>query len=81
MVRVGGDQFLVLLPATGAEEAERIRARLTGALARFNTERSPALRFPTGVIVIAEASDWAAGMKRADERLYDAKREASAGQL
>lgn len=81
VVRVGGDQFLVLLPATGAEEAERIRARLTGALARFNTERSLALRFPTGVSVIAEASDWAAGMKRVDERLYDAKREASAGQL
>jgi len=37
--------------------------------------------FSTGVSVVAEASDWAAGMKRADERLYDAKREAGAGQL
>ena len=36
---------------------------------------------PPGVSVIADASDWTAGMKRADERLYDAKREAAAGQL
>ena len=81
VVRVGGDEFLVLLPATGAEEAERIRTRLSGALAQFNAERNLVVRFSTGVSVIAEASDWAAGMKRADERLYDAKREAVAGQL
>jgi diguanylate cyclase (GGDEF)-like protein/PAS domain S-box-containing protein len=81
VVRAGGDEFLVLLPATGAEEAERIRARLSGALAQFNTERNLALRFSTGVSVIADAADWAPGMKRADERLYDAKREAIAGQL
>ncbi len=81
VVRVGGDEFLVLLPATGADEAERIRARLSAALAQFNTERNLALRFSTGVSVIAEAADWAPGMKRADERLYDAKRAAIAGQL
>ncbi len=81
VVRVGGDEFLVLLTATAAEEAERIRARLSGALAQFNAERNLVVRFSTGVSVIAEAGDWAAGMKRADERLYDAKREAAAGQL
>ena len=76
-----GDEFLVLLPATGAEEAERIPARLSGALAQFNAERNLVLRFSTGVSVITEANNWAAGMKRADERLYVAKREAIAGQL
>ncbi len=80
VIRQGGDEFLVLLPATGADEAERIRTRLTASLASFNGERGLGLRFSTGVSVIADAADWAPGVKRADERLYEAKRNAVAAQ-
>ncbi len=78
VIRQGGDEFVVLLPATGADEAERVRARLNGALAQFNTGSATALRFSTGVSVAADASDWSAAITRADERLYEAKREAGA---
>lgn len=77
VIRQGGDEFVVLLPSTGADEAERIRARLGAALAQFNgTGGTRPLRFSTGVSVAADAGDWAAAITRADERLYDAKREA-----
>lgn len=78
VIRQGGDEFVVLLPSTGADEAERIRARLWAALAQFNGTSPVPLRFSTGVSVAADASDWAAAIKRADERLYEAKREAGA---
>ncbi len=78
IVRHGGDEFIVLLPSTTADEAERIRARLPGALAQFNAGRRHALRFSTGVAVAADAADWAPALKRADARLYEAKRDAGA---
>lgn len=78
VVRQGGDEFIVLLPSTTADEAERIRARLAGALAQFNGGRTLPLRFSTGVSVAADAADWAPALKRADDRLYEAKRDAGA---
>lgn len=78
VVRQGGDEFIVLLPATTADEAERIRGRLAGALAQFNAGRPQPLRFSTGVSVAADATDWAPALKRADDRLYEAKRDAGA---
>lgn len=78
VIRQGGDEFVVLLPATGVDEAERIRSRLPAALAQFNGTRTTALRFSTGVAVATDAGDWTAAVKRADERLYDRKREVGA---
>ena len=78
VIRQGGDEFVVLLPATTAEEAERVRARLGAALAQFNAGSVCPLRFSTGVAVAADAGDWAAAIKRADERLYESKGQAGA---
>jgi diguanylate cyclase (GGDEF)-like protein/PAS domain S-box-containing protein len=75
VIRQGGDEFIVLLPSTTADEAESIRARMAGALAQFNHERTLPVRFSAGISVAADAADWAAAIKRADERLYEAKRE------
>lgn len=74
VVRQGGDEFVVLLPATTAEEADRIHGRMGPALAQFNGERTPPLRFSAGLAVAADAADWAAAITRADERLYESKR-------
>lgn len=78
VIRQGGDEFVVLLPSTGAEEAERIRGRLWAALDQFNSTSAVPLRFSAGVSVAADAGDWGGAIKRADERLYEAKREAGA---
>lgn len=78
VVRQGGDEFIVLLPSTTADEAERIRSRLPGALAQFNAGRTQPLRFSTGVSVAADAADWTPALKRADDRLYEAKRNVGA---
>ena len=78
VIRQGGDEFVVLLPSTGADEAERIRARLGAALAQLNADRGTPLRFSTGVSVAADAGDWTSALTRADQRLYEAKRQAGA---
>ncbi len=77
VIRQGGDEFMVLLPSTTADEAERIRDRMSAALAQFNAASATALRFSTGLSVAADAADWTAALKRADERLYERKRESA----
>ena len=81
VIRVGGDEFLVLLPATGADEAERIRSRLPSALhaVQCRAGHGPALlhRHERD----CRRRRLGAGLKRADERLYEAKRVAITGQL
>lgn len=71
--RLGGDEFLVLLPSTSAAEAERIRERMDVALCRLNESGTPALRFSTGVAVAEGPPSWETSLALADERLYDAK--------
>ncbi|MFN8644755.1 MAG: histidine kinase N-terminal 7TM domain-containing protein [Candidatus Binatia bacterium] len=78
VIRQGGDEFIVLLPLTTADEAERIRSRMAAALDHFNVGRPNPLRFSTGVSVAADAADWSGAINRADGRLYDAKRDAGA---
>lgn len=78
VIRQGGDEFVVLLPSTGADKAESIRVRMGAALARFNAGRATPVRFSSGLSVAANASDWAPAIRRADERLYEAKRDARA---
>lgn len=71
--RLGGDEFLVLLPTTSAAEAERIRQRMDDALRRHNECAAHALRFSTGVAVAEDPASWDASLALADQRLYDAK--------
>lgn len=65
LARQGGDEFVLLLPATGAEEAEKVLERL----------RAPGLRVGWSV----GATEWVAGeslddcLARADSRLYAVK--------
>ena len=76
--RIGGEEFLIVAPATGLEEAAAIaeRARAAVAAAGTNTTDGPVfVTISLGVTLLvaneAEALDRA--LARADQALYDAK--------
>jgi diguanylate cyclase (GGDEF)-like protein len=75
--RVGGEEFLAVLPATGAAVAVEVAERLRGAVARLEVgDLAPALAVTVSVGVAALAAgdaDLAALARRADEALYRAK--------
>lgn len=77
-VRLGGDEFLVLMPGAGRETAQRVGERLRHLLAQVSWPYAPAPR-PTLSIGIAtplpgERTDPVDLIRRADEALYTAKR-------
>lgn len=75
--RVGGEEFLVLLPragvAKGQEIAERLRESIASTPVRFNDKLIPAT-VSIGVVEIAETSEQASAVAAADEALYRAKK-------
>jgi len=76
IARCGGDEFGVLLPGTGAEEAVRIAERVATALRQAGEEMG--LSVPVGASFgVAsfprDAEDDAGLFRRADARLYEAK--------
>jgi diguanylate cyclase (GGDEF)-like protein len=76
--RVGGDEFLLLLPHTGAAEAavlaERIRLRL-GAVRLGPAPAARAVGASFGVAELADGGDGEAMVAAADRALYQAKRD------
>lgn len=75
--RLGGEEFLVLLPSTGLEAAVAVAERLRSAIAR---EPMPAIgrrvTASLGVTQLARGrEDWESAMRRADAALYRAKDE------
>lgn len=72
LCRVGGDEFAVLAPHTGREEAEALAERLTDVL----TERFKlyGISLAVGVAAYPEDTDAPAGLREiADHRMYRAK--------
>ncbi|MFZ5656764.1 MAG: diguanylate cyclase [Pseudomonadota bacterium] len=75
--RLGGEEFLVLLPATGLDAAvavaERLRGAISGSPMRATGGRVTA---SLGVTELARGcDDWEAALRRADTALYRAKHE------
>jgi diguanylate cyclase (GGDEF)-like protein len=84
LLRYGGDEFVVLLPATGDEEAKAVAERMAAAVAaRPWRELSDGLQVTvtTGVAAVSSLSgrrpdaDAEKLFRRADERLLHSKRE------
>ncbi|WP_332683547.1 GGDEF domain-containing protein [Bosea sp. (in: a-proteobacteria)] len=77
--RLGGEEFAVVLPRTGAREAQRIAERLREALHRTHLPVSEALDLQVtasiGVATRQPGEGFAAFVARADKELYRAKNE------
>lgn len=77
-VRYGGEEFLVVMPGLGLEEAEAVAARLREDLAATSMhDLGPGLHVTTSIGAAARVrgegtADW---IERADQALYSAKRQ------
>lgn len=79
IARVGGDEFLLLLPGTDASGAERIAARIRRNVRRWRvSEFGLAPQLSVGWAV-SSADGAAAAVSRADERMYAQKRRRARG--
>ena len=75
--RWGGEEFIVLLPATPAEEAQQVLTRLQRALSAslfLHEGREVFVTFSAGVTAWRPGESIDAALERADEALYEAKR-------
>jgi len=79
MARMGGEEFAVLLPGRGLEEAAEIAERLRAAIGDLRlheTEYSASVSMSIGVSVLRDGEcGWLEMLCRADDALYRAKRE------
>ncbi|MDH4065224.1 MAG: diguanylate cyclase, partial [Acidobacteriota bacterium] len=86
-IRYAGDEFVVVLPGCGAEEAERKREELQQVVRDFAFEPRPGRRVPVAISVGAaifprDGEGHEAIMAAADSRMYlDKARRKSSGQV
>jgi diguanylate cyclase (GGDEF)-like protein len=74
--RLGGEEFIVLLPHTGLDEALEIAERARRAVAALDASRwlpDRGVTISIGVTVCLAKDTLSATLRRADEALYDAK--------
>jgi diguanylate cyclase len=77
VARFGGEEFVVLLPATPADEAQVALTRLQRALSAslfMHDGREVLVTFSAGVTAWRPGEALEAALERADEALYEAKR-------
>jgi diguanylate cyclase (GGDEF)-like protein len=76
--RIGGEEFLALLPGTTGEQARAVASRIHGCVRADPVaylDLSLTATVSVGVIeATPEATDWSALLTRADDAMYDAKR-------
>jgi diguanylate cyclase len=75
--RYGGEEFVVILPGTTAENAAEILRRLQRILTReifFHDDRHRVVTFSAGVTEVYPDDGWESAFERADQAMYRAKR-------
>jgi len=74
--RLGGDEFAVLLPATGMDEAMGVATRIVSRLADGTAAPDTApLSLSFGIVQLHEGEALEDALRRADQALYEAKRQ------
>lgn len=77
VARLGGEEFVVLLPGTPGDEAQQALTRLQRALSAslfMHEDREVFVTFSAGVTQWRRPETLEAALERADEALYEAKR-------
>ncbi len=77
LARFGGEEFVVLLPQTPADEAQQVLSRLQRGLTAslfMHDEKEVFVTFSAGVTAWRSGEALEAALERADEALYEAKR-------
>lgn len=72
--RYGGDEFAVILPESGVEEAERLYERLRDHIAATPIASVGQVGLSCGVGELEGQEDWETFFKRVDDALYRAKK-------
>jgi diguanylate cyclase (GGDEF)-like protein/PAS domain S-box-containing protein len=74
VARIGGDEFAVLLPRTGAEAADMRLGSVRSKLSAHNAAYpGPPLSFSLGVATAEKAGSVVEALKQADARMYEEK--------
>jgi diguanylate cyclase (GGDEF)-like protein len=74
--RLGGDEFAVLLPETSVQDAMAVAARIVARLdARAPSAQQPRLSLSFGVVQMYADETVPEALRRADQGLYEAKRQ------
>jgi diguanylate cyclase (GGDEF)-like protein len=74
VARVGGEEFVVLLPDADITGARAFTERVREALAASEFEGVPPVRVSAGIVSMDEPQDLATMVQRADSAMYAAKR-------
>jgi len=77
VARFGGEEFVVLLPATARDDAQALLARLQRSLSAslfMHEGREVFVTFSAGVTALREGEALDGALERADRALYEAKR-------
>jgi diguanylate cyclase (GGDEF)-like protein len=74
--RLGGDEFAVLLPDTSVQDAMAVATRIVARLdERQIAPRQPRISLSFGVVQLHDDETVAEALRRADQGLYEAKRQ------
>jgi diguanylate cyclase (GGDEF)-like protein len=71
--RVGGDEFAVILPESGIEDADQLYRRIEASVGARPVGQAGTLHFSAGVAELRPDDDAVSFFQRADEALYRAK--------
>lgn len=71
--RMGGDEFVVLLPQTTLDEAQNIASRIKNSVQTIDIKEKGPVTISIGVAVLRKEDDLDSFLKRADNALYQAK--------
>lgn len=74
VARLGGEEFVVLLPDTDLAGAGELTERVRAALGRHEPQRLPSVSVSAGVVSVRDPQDLPVMLQRADSALYAAKR-------